>query len=168
MEEDMKRLRFIVSLITDENDYQRQQAAAAQEAATRLGVDVQILFAKNDAIYQSRQLLDVIHGHDSVDGILVEPASRTAFPKIAAAAVALGRAWVVLNCETDYLSQLRSGNRVATFAVSADNHEVGRIQGRQLAALLPAGGTVLYIQGRLSARLRHSAPQVCSKPNQRV
>ena len=31
--------------------------------------------------------------------------------------------------------------------MSADNHEVGRIQGRQLAALLPGGGSVLYVQG---------------------
>ena len=34
----MKELRFMVSLITQENDYQREQAAAAQEAAVRLGV----------------------------------------------------------------------------------------------------------------------------------
>jgi|HubBroStandDraft_1064217.scaffolds.fasta_scaffold18790_4 hypothetical protein len=42
----MKRLHFVVSLITDENDHQRQQAAAAQEATTRLGIDVKILFAR--------------------------------------------------------------------------------------------------------------------------
>ncbi len=32
----MEKLRFVVSLITDDNDYQREQASAAQEAATRL------------------------------------------------------------------------------------------------------------------------------------
>jgi hypothetical protein len=35
----------VVSLITQENDYQREQAAAAQEAAVRLGVQVQTMFA---------------------------------------------------------------------------------------------------------------------------
>jgi ribose transport system substrate-binding protein len=163
----MKRLRFVVSLITNENDYQREQAAAAQETSARLGADVQILFAKNDAIYQSQQLLDVIHGRDGVDGILVEPASRTAFPKVAAAAIASGRAWVVLNGEADYLSGLRSSSRVPVFAVSADNHEVGRIQGRQLAALLPRGGSVLYVEGPSHSTVREhrSAGMLETKPS---
>ncbi|MGA8437902.1 MAG: substrate-binding domain-containing protein [Candidatus Sulfotelmatobacter sp.] len=144
----MERLRFIVSLITDDNDYQRQQATAAQEAATRLGVDVETVFARNDPIHQSQQLLDIIQTRDAgVDGILVEPAGRTAFPKVAEAAVAAGIAWVALNCEAEYLPQLRASNPVPAFAVSADNHEVGRIQGRQLAALLPDGGSILYLQG---------------------
>jgi len=144
----MKKLRFVLSLITDENDYQRQQAAGAQEAAMRLGVDLQTLFAANDAIHQSQQLLDVIQARNGdVGGILVEPASRTAFPKVAEAAVKAGIGWVVLNGEADYLHALRGSSNVPVFAVSADNHEIGRIQGRQLAALLPEGGSVLYLQG---------------------
>jgi len=144
----MKKLRFVLSLITDENDYQRQQAADAQEAAMRLGVDLQTLFAANDAIHQSQQLLDVIQARNGgINGILVEPASRTAFPKVAEAAVKAGIGWVVLNGEADYLHELRSSSNVPVFAVSADNHEIGRIQGRQLGALLPEGGSVLYLQG---------------------
>jgi ribose transport system substrate-binding protein len=144
----MTKLRFVVSLITDGNDYQRQQASVAQEAAVRLGVELQTLFAKNDAIHQSQQLLDIIQARDAgIDGIIVEPASRTAFPKVAQAAVASEIACVVLNCEADYLKELRSSSSVPAFAVSADNHEVGRIQGRQLGALLPKGGSALYVQG---------------------
>jgi ABC-type sugar transport system substrate-binding protein len=144
----MKKLRFVVSLITDDNDYQRQQAAAAQQAAIRLGVDLQTLFAGNDAILQSQQLLDIIQTRDSgVNGILVEPASRTALPKVARCAVDSGIAWVVVNCDADYLKELRLGAKVPVFSVSADNLEVGRLQGRQLAALLPHGGSVLYLQG---------------------
>jgi ribose transport system substrate-binding protein len=77
----------------------------------------------------------------------VEPASRTAFPKVAQAA---GIVWVLRNCEAEYLTQLRASNPVPAFPafmVSADNHELDRIQGRQLAALLPDGGSVLYLQG---------------------
>src|SRR5207244_7520183 len=33
------------------------------------------------------------------------------------------------------------------FGLSSDHLEIGRIQGRQFAALLPHGGAVLYIQG---------------------
>jgi ribose transport system substrate-binding protein len=144
----MKKLRFVLSLITEENDYQRQQASAAREAAARLGVEVQTLFANNDAIQQSQQLLDVIQSrNEKVNGILVEPASRTAFPKVAQAAIRSGIAWVVLNCDADYFKELHSSSTVPSFAVSADNSQVGRIQGRQLAALLPRGGSVLYVQG---------------------
>jgi ABC-type sugar transport system substrate-binding protein len=142
----VKKLRFVVSLITDDNDYQHQQASAAKEAAIRLGVALQTLFAGNDPVHQSQQLLDIIQARDAgVDGILVEPASRTAFPKVAHAAMTSGIAWVILNCEADYLKQLRSTGTVPAFAVSADNHEIGRIQGRQLAALLPGGGSALYL-----------------------
>jgi ABC-type sugar transport system substrate-binding protein len=33
------------------------------------------------------------------------------------------------------------------FVVTPDHQEMGRIQGRQLAALLPGGGIILYVQG---------------------
>jgi ribose transport system substrate-binding protein len=146
--ENIKKLRFLLSLITDDNDYQRQQAETAHEASTKLGVELETIFANNDAIQQSQQLLDVIQSRNAnVNGILVEPAGRTAFPKIAQAAVGSGIAWVLLNCNADYLRTLRLGGTVPAFAVSADNHEVGRIQGRQLASLLPGGGSILYIQG---------------------
>jgi ABC-type sugar transport system substrate-binding protein len=96
----------------------------------------------------SQQFLEIVQARDNaVSGVLVEPAGRTAFPKVAQAVVKSGIAWVVFNCETDYLTELRSRSAVPVFAVSADNHEVGRIQGRQLAALLPLGGAALYIQG---------------------
>ena len=147
----MKKLRFVVSLITDDNDYQREQAAAALDAAARLVLEVQTLFADNDAINQSQQLLRIIQTADAhVDAILVEPASRTCFPRVAQAAVAAGIGWGALNCEPDYLRELHSPSypkSAPVFAVSADNGQVGRIQGRQLAAILPKGGSVLYILG---------------------
>lgn len=163
----MNKLRFVVSLITDENDYQREQAAAASEAAVRLNVEVQTLFADNDAINQSQQLLKIIQtAHAGVDAILVEPASRTCFPKVAHAAVAAGIGWVALNCEPEYLRELHSQRNSPVFAVSADNGHVGRIQGRQLAALLPNGGSVLYIQGPSgsSATEQRAAGMYESKP----
>ena len=105
----MKKLRVVVSLITDDNDYQREQAAAASEAAARLDVDVQILFADNDSINQSQQLLKIIQtAHTAVDAILVEPAGLTCFPKVAHAAVTAGIGWGALNCEPDYLRELHA------------------------------------------------------------
>jgi len=63
----MKRLRFALSLITGDNDYQRRQASAAQEAAARLGVDIRIIFANNNVIDQSQQLIDAIHAVERVE-----------------------------------------------------------------------------------------------------
>ena len=146
------KLHFVLSLITRDNDYQLEQASAAQQAAARLGVDLQTLFADSDPIKQSTQILNVIQaGSGRADGILVEPASRTAFPKVAQAAVAAGTAWVVLNAEAEYLRDIRVTSKVPAFSVSVDNKLIGRIQGQQLAALMPNGGSILYLQGPSSS-----------------
>ena len=145
----MAKLRFLVSLITQENDYQLEQAAAATSTAVRLGVDAQILYANNDAITQSTQILKAVQSGATLqpDGIVVEPAGGTSFPQAAKAAATAGIAWAVVNREADYMSDLRSTARTPVFSVSPDQREIGRIQARQMAALLPRGGTVLYIQG---------------------
>jgi len=155
----MKRLRIVVSLITQDNDYQLEQAASAQEAASRCGVEVEIIYAEGDSIQQSQQILKFVQANreSRPDGIIVEPVGGTGLPQVARAAVADGIGWVLLNLKVDYIKELRQSFTVPVFAVAADNLEVGRIQGRQMAALLPKGGTVLYIQGpwgAAAARLR--------------
>ena len=144
----MKKLRFIVSLTTHDNDFQMEQAAAAQQAANRVGVDIEILYADNDAIQQSQQLLEIIQSKGSLpDGIIFEPAGGTGFPQVARAAAAAGIGWVVMNREVEYLTDLRRAYKVPIFCISSDHEEIGRIQGKQVAALLPKGGSVLLIQG---------------------
>ncbi|HVO62046.1 MAG TPA: substrate-binding domain-containing protein [Terriglobales bacterium] len=144
----MKRLNFLVSLMTDDNDYQQEQANDAEQAARRHGVDIQVIYAQNDAITQSQQLLKVIQSQGPhPDAIIVEPLGSAALPQAARAASAAGIGWVVLNRDVDYIGELRRTYKVPCFGITADHEEVGRIQGRQLAALLPNGGTVLQIQG---------------------
>jgi ribose transport system substrate-binding protein len=145
----MNRLRFLLSLITKENDYQMEQAAAAKSTAQELGLDLDILYAENDAITQSTQLLKVIQGNPSVRpaAIIVEPLGATAFTKVASAAVSAGMGWAVINREADYGANLRAASRATVFSIGPDQKEVGRIQARQIAVLLPRGGSVLYIQG---------------------
>jgi ribose transport system substrate-binding protein len=145
----MANLRFIVSLITKDNDYQLEQAAAAQAAAQKVSVDAQILYADNDAITQSTQLLKVIQGDAAMrpHAIIFEPVGGTAFPQVAQAAVSAKIGWVALNREADYIPKLRKTAQVPVFSISSDHKEIGRIQGRQFAALLPKGGCVLYISG---------------------
>src|SRR5271169_2254325 len=145
----MKKLRFLVSLHTRENDFQVAQGQSAEDMARKLGSDVEIVFADNDAVNQSTQLLKAIQGRveSRPDAIVVEPVGSKAMPQVAQAACATGIGWAVLNKRPDYLSDLRSTATAPIFALSSDHFEIGRIQGRQFASLLPGGGSVLYIKG---------------------
>src|SRR5580693_8210782 len=145
----MPKLKYLLSLPTDDNDYQQEQATAAKETATRLGLDLQVVYANNDAIKQSDQILKAIQSPAGArpDAILFEPLGATALPQVARAASGAGIGWVVLNRNAEYLPELRRSGRAPAFAVSSDHLEIGRIQGLQFAALLPSGGSVLYIQG---------------------
>ena len=105
----MKKLSFVVSLTNNDNDYQQEQASAAERAARQLGVDLKIVHANNDAVAQSQQLLEFIQCSTSSrpDAIIFEPAGGTGFPQVARAAAAASIGWVVLNHDVDYVQQLR-------------------------------------------------------------
>lgn len=163
----MKRLTFLVSLTNNDNDYQLEQAAAAEKAARRLGVEVKIIHANNDAVTQSQQLLEHVQSASGrPDAILFEPAGGTAFPQVARAAAAAGIGWVVLNHEVDYVLELRRLYKVPVFGITSDHQEVGKIQGQQFAALLPNGGKLLYIEGpaNSSAAKERTAGMMRTKP----
>ncbi len=156
----MKKLYFLVSLTNDDNDYQIEQAVAAQRAARELGIDLHVVHAGNDGILQSQQLLAQIQSSTAPrpDAVIFEPAGSTALPHVAGAAAAAGIGWVVLNREAEYTAELRRLHHVPVFSITSDHEEIGRIQGRQLMALLPGGGSVLYIQGpseNLAAKQRY-------------
>jgi ribose transport system substrate-binding protein len=164
----MKKLSFLLSLTNDDNDYQQEQASAAEHTARRLAVELKIVHANNDAVTQSQQLLHFIQGGAEArpDAIVFEPAGGTAFPQVARAALAADIGWVVLNHDAEYLSTLRKNCHVPAFSISSDHQEVGNIQGRQFAALLPNGGSILYIEGpaNSSAAKERTAGMMRSKP----
>jgi ribose transport system substrate-binding protein len=145
----MAKIRILISLTTNDNDYQIEQAQSAEQAASKLGVSAEIIYANNDAINQSTQILRAIQAspEDRPSAIVFEPVGGTALPQVARAAVAAEIGWAVLNRDANYIEDLRRTSTVPIFAISSDHVEIGRIQGRQFAALLPRGGTVLYIQG---------------------
>jgi ribose transport system substrate-binding protein len=157
----MAKPRFLLSVTNDNNDFQIEQVKTARRAAGNAGVEIEILCARDDGILQSQQLLDKIQA--SVDlrprAILLEPAGSTVLPQVAHAAAAAGIGWALLSRNADYLDELRSKYHVPAFVVSPNHEKIGSLQGQQLAALLPDGGLVLYIQGptkSLAAQQRHA------------
>ncbi len=140
-------LKVVVSLITEDNDYQLEQAASAQAAAIKLGADVQIIYSGNDAVQQTQQLLSFIQDPSKrPDAILVEPVG-TGMPQIAKAAVAAGIAWAIINSDVDYLPELRRHAVVPAFTVVSNHEAIGKIQGQQIASILGEQGCVLYLEG---------------------
>jgi len=143
----MNKLKILVSLITDDNDYQLEQAASAQAEALKLGANVQIIYSGNDAVQQTQQILTFIQDPSKrPDAILAEPVG-TGMAQIAKAAVGAGIAWGIINTDVDYIRQLRQHALVPVFAVLSDHEAIGRIQGQQIGALLGEQGCVLYIEG---------------------
>ena len=136
----------VIALTTRDNDYQAEQSASAAEVASWLGVKINVLYADNNAVDQCQQLVKVIQDKaQRPDAILVEPVGTPMY-QVAKAAVAAGIGWGILNREADYIPELRRTAPVPVFAVSPDQEEVGRIQGKQLAAFAPEGN-ILYIEG---------------------
>lgn len=163
----MKDFNFLISLTTADNDYQAEQARAAETAARRLGVNVEVIYADNDGVTQSQQLLKAIQSTARrPDAIILEPVSPIAMPQVARAALTAGIGWIVLNACPAYIAEMRSAYRAPLFAITSDHEEIGRIQGRQLAALLPKGGSVLQLQGPTgsSAAEERSSGTLQTKP----
>jgi ABC-type sugar transport system substrate-binding protein len=141
-------LRIVISLPND-NAYQHEQGVVAKAAGERLGLDVQVIRADDDSITQSQQILKIIQSPVEArpNALIVEPVTATGLRRVAEAAVAVGIAWVVSNSDVDYVRQLRKSPRVPVFTVTQGQHEIGRLQGKQIAALLPQGGAVLCVEG---------------------
>ncbi len=161
----MKPIKVLICLIMADHDYQSEQAAAAKEAAFRLDMSLEIVYAGNDAVNQNQQALKAIQAGNRPDAVLVEPVG-TGMVQVATAAAAAGVGWGIVNREVDYVAKLRQTARAPVFAISTDQEEVGRIQGRQFSALLKSTGEILYIEGPGTAgatRLR-TAGMISTKP----
>jgi len=139
----------LVLLTVENNDYQAAQVTAAGKAAEQLGVELRVIHTGHDAIAQSQRVLELLQRppEQRPNGILFEPVG-TSQAQAARLAASSGVAWVVLNREVEYAAELRAQYpSTPLFSVSTSHFEVGKIQGQQIARLLPGGGTVLYIQG---------------------
>jgi ABC-type sugar transport system substrate-binding protein len=148
------RPRVIVSLLTAEQEFQILQAADARAAGARLGIEVETVFADNNAIQQIHQLFAFVHAPEAQRpaAIVVEPVQAEGMERLARNAVRAGIGWILQQGGAGYLDSLRAQNPTVPIAsVSVDEQEIGRIQAQQIRALLPRGGGVLMLQGPLDS-----------------
>lgn len=146
----MPNPRVVASFLTDRQDFQLMQAADARDTAQRLGVDLEVLFAENNSIVQVQQLFKHIHAPEDrrPAAIIAETVAGDGLERVARNAARAGIGWVLLNGNVGYLDALRVEFPALPISVfTADQTEIGQIQGRQFRALLPKGGSLIYIQG---------------------
>lgn len=163
----MERLR-IALVAVENNDFQKMQAASAQEAAFRLEVDLQIVHIEHDALMQSQEILKLLQrpAQARPHGILFEPVG-TALAKPAQLAATENVGWVILNrANVDYLPELRRAHETPMFCVTASHIDVGSVQGEQMRRLVKSAGIALYIQGPSDneASKQRTAGMQASKP----
>ena len=145
-------MRIVVSLPESANEFQVLQAQDARSMASRLQVDVEILDAENNGVVQIQQIFQVLRTEPRPLGLALEPVGLTGLDSLVQKAAGSGVGVAVLNCTFDALAKLRGRfPQTALFTVASDQVAIGELQGQQARALLPSGGTVLYIHGPQSS-----------------
>jgi ABC-type sugar transport system substrate-binding protein len=146
--------------LTDaDNPFEKVQADSAAAVAERLGARLDVEFAGGDFAVQVRQIYESSHrATDRPDVVLVMPVKESALKSLSESTVAAGVGWVFLNRMVGTVAGLRAIQPgVPVSYVAPDQKEIGRIHARQARLLLPQGGSVLYVHGRIttsSAELR--------------
>ena len=145
------RRSILVSLLAQDQEFQRLQADDARAAAARAGLDAEVLFADNTAVLQIQQLYRAIHRPSDARpaAIVVETVVGEGLERVAHAAVEAGIGWILVNRRVAYLEDLRRRHpELPISLVGTDQVEVGRLQASQFRSLLASDcGVVLYLQG---------------------
>jgi ABC-type sugar transport system substrate-binding protein len=148
----MPSRRIALFLANPDNDYMQALRNEAEAAAARAGFELEVAFAGADpgkiSIEQPQQIYRAINRDPAV-----RPVAVIVFPLLDVAhtvkeVVAARVGVIVLNRLPPFVEELRNANPgVPIFAVSSDQVQAGRVQGRQLRTLLPEGGLVLGVLG---------------------
>ena len=142
--------KVVVALLNAEQEFQQLQAKDARDTGSRLGLDVEVVFAGGHAVVQIQQLFKHIHAPEGERpaAIVVEVATADGLERVARNAVQAGFGWILVNARVSYVDAFRAAHPDLPIAMlGTDQNEVGRIQGRQCRSLLPAGGNVLCVRG---------------------
>lgn len=142
--------RVAFFLTEESNPYQDLLKRDAIAAAHRHGFDLEVTFSCLGVARQLKQLRDAIGqpAGSRPHAILVMPAQDGTLLEEVREAARAGIASVVLNRRAAFLQGLRDEfPDLPIFTVSPDDVNIGKIQGRQIRALLPEGGRALLVRG---------------------
>jgi ABC-type sugar transport system substrate-binding protein len=140
--------RIVVSLPEKDNEFQLLQAVEARVAARRLGCQVDLLYANQSGIAQIQQIYKALGEEPRPRALVIEPIAQAGLETVLRRAASDGIGAALLNCTADYVTRLGDVfPSVPIFTVGSDQTAIGRLQGEQLRALLPRGGSVLCICG---------------------
>jgi len=135
-----------------DNDYQQRLKEVGLREAKRHGFDLLIESAQNDATRQADQVRAAIGKAKSSNliGIMVSVVRDDVMPDLAREAAEAGLDFAVLN-EGSYIDEIRAQHpKAATFVVTPDQTDIGRIQGRQVHALVGDSGEILCVTGPMN------------------
>jgi ABC-type sugar transport system substrate-binding protein len=135
-------------LVDAANEFQQMLKADAEGVCRKAGLGLTVHFTGYDASAQVREIRAALARSPHADACLVMGARDRGLGAYVRQAAREGIAWFFLNGVEDDLGAIRGEHPAAAIAVvTADERETGRIQGRQLRALIPHGRLVLYVQG---------------------
>jgi ABC-type sugar transport system substrate-binding protein len=133
-----------------ENDYQQLMRWDAEQAARRHTIALDVHSAGKDADRQINQIHSAICAPAPTrpDLILVSPVREQLLLPAVRAAARAGIHWCFLTRWLDAISELRREYPdVDIFSASANQLEIGRLQGQQLATVRTPDAEVIYISG---------------------
>ncbi len=146
----MVERQLALFLVDETNEFQQLLRVDAERAAHAARLGLATRFSGCDVAAQLSMLQACLDGAHRPDAILVMCVHDRGLERFIRRAAHAGCHVVLLTTLEDDLDALRGdlpGRVVAT--VCPDEVETGRIQGRQFLRLLPAGGRVLYVHGRI-------------------
>ena len=141
-------MKLSLFLVSSRSLYQARQKEAATSAARAAGVELEVFFAEGDAKQQRDQLFACIRQPEAPAGLIVHAIEDAGLRFVAQEAARKGVAWVTLNRAPTWVADVaRAAPGFVVFSITVDQRGIGRLQGEQFRALLPTGGTVLYVTG---------------------
>jgi ABC-type sugar transport system substrate-binding protein len=142
--------RIGLFLHDEENDYQKLMRWDAVQAAQRHTLALEVQSAGKDADRQISQIRAAISASVATrpNLILVSPVREQLLLPLLRSAARAGVNWGFLTRWLDDITELRREYpEVDVFTASADQREIGRMQGHQLATLKATGDEIIYISG---------------------
>jgi ABC-type sugar transport system substrate-binding protein len=151
----------VLLLPDSRNPYMQLSAEAASQLAERLDISIDIQFAEGDFTTQVRHVYMAMRSVPRPAIVMVTPVREAALKTLSEQTIDAGIGWFWLSRSLGNEAELRQKYPALPIClVTPDQREAGRIQARQVRALLPGGGHILYVQGRMtnqSAGLRADA-----------